>query len=123
MSTFNLEIFLGDLNVNLNEVELNNNMPVDDYYEKFYNIFKKIVDKSAPLRKVTRKEKQLHAKPWLTPGLLKSINHKNNLFKKLYKNYNEKLLKNHKHYRNLLNRTINTAKKTLLHEIHYRKQN
>ena len=96
MSPFNVEIFLGDLIVNLNEAELNNNMPVDDFYEKFYNTIKKIVDKYAPLRKATRKEKQLHAKPWLTHDLLKSINRKNNLFKKFYKNYNKKLLKTYK---------------------------
>ena len=56
------------------------------------------------------KRKQLLAKPWLTRGLLKSINHNNNLFEKLYKNYNEKLLENYKKYRNLLNRAINTTK-------------
>ena len=57
MNTFNVKIFLGNLNVNFNETELNNSMPVDDYYEKFYNTFKKIVDKFAPLKKATRKEK------------------------------------------------------------------
>ena len=62
MSTSNVEIFLGDLNVNLVEAEINNSMPVDDYYEKFYNTFKKIVNKYAPLRNATQKEKQLHAK-------------------------------------------------------------
>ena len=55
-------------------------MPVDDYYEKFYHTCKKVVDKYAPLRIATRKEKQLHAKPWLTRGRLNSINHKYNLF-------------------------------------------
>ena len=48
MSTFNVEIFLGDLNVNLYEAELNISMLVDDYYKKFYNTFKKVVDKYAP---------------------------------------------------------------------------
>ena len=85
MIAFNVEIFLDDLNVNLNETELNNSMPFEDYCEKFFNTFRKIVEKYAPLRKTTRKEKQLQAKPWLTRGLLKSINHKNNLFKKLQK--------------------------------------
>ena len=113
MSIFNVEIFLGDLNINLNEDELNHRIPVNDYYEKFYNTFKEVIDQFATLRKATRKEKELHTKLWLTRGLLKSIDHKNNLFKKLYKNYNKKLLKNYKNYRNLLNRTINrpTAKK------------
>ena len=31
MSTFKVKIFLGDLNANLNEADLNNSMPVDDY--------------------------------------------------------------------------------------------
>ena len=114
MRTFNVEIFLGDLNVNLNETELNNSMPVDDYYEKFDNTFKKIVDKHALLRKATRKEKQLHAKPCLTRGLFKSINHKNNLLKKLYKKYNKKLLKKYKNYRNLLIRTILIRQKNVI---------
>ena len=82
MSYFREEIFLGDLNVNFNEAELNNNMPIDNYNEKFYNTFKQVIDKYAPLRRATRKEKQLHAKLWLTCGLLKSINHKSNFFKK-----------------------------------------
>ena len=56
MSTFNVEIFLGDLNVNVNEAELNDSMSVDDYYEKFYNTVKKIVDKYASLIKATRKK-------------------------------------------------------------------
>ena len=68
-------------------------LPVDDYYEKFYNIFKKIVYKFARLRKATRKEKQLHAKPWLTRGLLKSANHKNNLFKIFTKTTTKSCLK------------------------------
>ena len=41
MSTFNVKILSVDLNANLNEAELNNSMPVDDYYEKFCNTFKK----------------------------------------------------------------------------------
>ena len=37
---FNVEMFLGDLNVNPNEAKLNNNMPVDDFHEIFYNTVK-----------------------------------------------------------------------------------
>ena len=42
-------------------------------------------------------------------SLLKSINHKNSLFKKFYKSYIEKLLENYKKISNLLNRTIKTV--------------
>ena len=104
MRIFNVETFLRDLNVKFNEAELNNSLTVNDYCEKFYHIYEKVHNEYASLKKVTRKEKQLKAKPWLTRGLLKSINHKNNLFKKLHKNYNEKLLDYYKCH-NLLNRT------------------
>ena len=41
INTFNVELFQGNLNVNRNEAELNISMLVDDYYEKFYDTFKK----------------------------------------------------------------------------------
>ena len=51
MSTYNTEIFLGDLNVKLNEAELNYSMSVDITMKNF------IFDKYASLIKATRKEK------------------------------------------------------------------
>ena len=55
MSAFNVEIFLDNLNVKLNETKLNNIMPVDDYYKKFYNTFKKGADKYVHLKKNNQK--------------------------------------------------------------------
>ena len=56
---------------------------MNDQFETFLSIFSKAVDKHATLRKASRKENRLQAKPWLTRRLLKSVQHKNILFNKL----------------------------------------
>ena len=58
------------------------------------------------LRKAKRKENRLKLKPWLAPGILRSIQKKNSVFKQLHKLHNEKLLQQYKSYHNVLNRTI-----------------
>ena len=116
MSNFDSEAFLDELSSKLNEVSLLNHTSVDDHFENFYDSFKSVVDAFAPLRKATRKEKQIHVKPWLTKGLLKSIKNKNNLFSKLHKKFSENALKVYKEYRNNLNRTIKLAKEKYYRE-------
>ena len=49
------------------------------------SIFKKTLYKHAPMRPMSRKEKRLNEKPWITRGILTSIKAKNRLFKKYYK--------------------------------------
>ena len=45
-----------------------------------------ILDKHIPLKKLSRKQQKLKAKPWITSDILKSIKTKNQLYKKLVKN-------------------------------------
>ena len=49
--------------------------------EKFINLSNEIIDIHAPI-KSTAKKSSVASKPWLTKGLLKSIETKNNLYKK-----------------------------------------
>ena len=49
----------------------------------FVDQIRQVVNKHAPLKKVSRKHKSLQKKPWLTTELLSSINMK----RKLYKTY------------------------------------
>ena len=86
MTKFDLDTFLCELFKDLSQLTLKYNIHVNDQFETFLSIFRKVVDKHAPLKKASRKEKRLHAKPWLTRGLLKSKQHKNILFNKLHKN-------------------------------------
>ena len=55
--------------------------------------------------------------PWVTKGLLKSINKKNNLYKKYLKNPSDRNLQSFKTYRNKLNMLIRKSKRR-----HYFKQ-
>ena len=66
MIKFDLDTFLFDLCKELSH--LNTNIHVNDQLETLRSIFRKVVNKYAPLRKASRQEKHLHAKPWLTPN-------------------------------------------------------
>ena len=48
----------------------------DEAYDMYQNKFIELLDKHAPMRKLTKKEKNLRKKPWLTSGLLTSIRRK-----------------------------------------------
>ena len=49
-----------------------------------------ILDKLAPIRKLTKREANLSQVPWLTKGILKSMNSRDNLHKKYLKEKNAK---------------------------------
>ena len=77
-----------------------------------------MVDLFAPQRNATRKEKELKLKPCLTPGLLKSIQTKNKMFKRLHKNSDNLVLtEKYKSYRNALNRLLRLAKRNYYHSV------
>ena len=74
------------------------------------NKVKYIVNKHAPLKKVTNsKMKQLN-KPWLTQGLLKSIKKKQKMYKSHFLSKNSMKIKEYKQYSNLLNKMKAKAK-------------
>ena len=67
----------------------------------------KLLDEMAPYRKLTRKEIELQQKPWITQGILKSMNKRDSIYKefaietddakklqlgKLYKEYRNKIV-------------------------------
>ena len=117
MTKFNLEIFLNALNDQLNFL-INSNISLShELYDKFVIKFENVVDEFEPMRKASRKENKLRCKPWLTCGLLKSLQIK----KKMCNNFRKKpdTSQNHKYkiYRNLLNRLIKQAKVDYYHNV------
>ena len=62
MSNFHLELFLQELEQQLRDAELENNDSVNQQFDKFCVTFNSVVNKFAPLRKASRKEKRLHGK-------------------------------------------------------------
>jgi len=98
-----LEEALSPWNFNTGSTVLND-------FDEFINIFQTIINKHAPLRKLSRREKQLQAKPWITRGLLISIKNKNRMFRKCYKCRDAKLIAQYKKYTNKLARLRKIAK-------------
>ena len=72
MKNFHLENFLIDLDEALSPLNFSTGSTVHNDFYEFVHIFQKIINKHAPLRKLSR-EKQLQAKPWITRGLLTKI--------------------------------------------------
>ena len=69
-----------------------------------------VVNKSAPLKKASRKEKNLSQKLWLSRELLSLIKQKNKLFKQLHKKFDEDIFQKYKKQRNTFNRELKRAK-------------
>ena len=52
-------------------------------------VFNSVLDEHPPMRPMSKKEKRLTDKPWITKGILTSIKTKNRLYKKYFKSKND----------------------------------
>jgi len=109
MKNFILEDFLIDLNEKLSKIKVDS-VNINADVSNISNIFKSVLDKYAPLRLMSRREKRLNEKLWITPGILKSIKTKNKLFRKLFKNNGSDSKTFYKKYLNKLTHIKNIAK-------------
>ena len=79
-------------------------------------VFNSVLDKHAPMRPMSRKEKRLTDKPWITKDIFTSTKTKNRLYKKYFKNKNDntKTFKQefYKKYLNKLTHIKNLTKRT-----------
>ena len=105
----------------------NVNEKYDTFFEKFYDVY----DACFPLQTVCDKKMPQLKRPWITKGILKSIRHKNKMYKislkapssqnKLnYKNYKNKLTSiirysKYKHYNDIFSSVQGDIKKTWSH--------
>ena len=76
MNNFNYEMFLEELENHLQVESFAESDPVNKQFEAFYKIFHETIDKFAPAKKASRKEKRIYFKPWLSKSILKSITKK-----------------------------------------------
>ena len=110
---FNAEEFLIDLNESLHlNISLQNDN-VHDLFQSFNDTFIFVLNNHAPMRKLTRKQKQIKNKPWITKGILISIKNKNKLLHKMIKSQTQQHKNEYQTYRNKLTHIIQLAKKTL----------
>ena len=86
-------------------------------YNKFIDKFNELYDECIPLRKCSVSRRKVPQSPWITKGLLKSINNKNKLYKEYLQCPNESRNVKFKTYRNKLNNLIRKSKR----EYFYRK--
>jgi len=80
-------------------------------YDKFLDTYKSIYNSSFPLKNISNKRAKLINKPWISKGLLTSIKHKSDLYKKFLKNPSEINNKIYKQYKNKLSYLLKIAKK------------
>ena len=100
-SIHNLFITTGAINChNFNEV-----------FAGFIKVIEKVIDLYAPFKKLSRKERKLRLKPWISRSLLTSIKHKQKLYITHFLKGNSEQQIYYKQYANKLNKTKIGAKK------------
>ena len=85
-------------------------------FETFNNVILQIINKHAPITTVSRKQKRLMSKPWITKGLFVSICHKQILYKTHFKSNNIEKIMFFKKYSNKLTHLKSLCKKRYFHE-------
>ena len=70
MKNFKAEHFIEDLNQTLNASLSSFDSTIHNQFEQFINSFTSVINKHAPLKLATRKERKLKTKPWLSSSLL-----------------------------------------------------
>ena len=87
-------------------------------YEMFNKKMNEILDTHVPLKKLNKKELRLQAKPWITPGIVKSIKRRDKLLRKFIttKEINRKN-ELHTQYKTLRNQIVSIIRKSK--KLHY----
>ena len=117
MKNFKAEHFIEDLNQTLNASLSSFDSTIHNQFEQIISSFTSVVDKHAPRKLATRKERKLKTKPRLSSSLFCSIKTKHKMYKSICKTYDETKYKNYKTYRIVLNRTIEKAKQKYYNEL------
>ena len=76
-----------------------------------------MVNKYALHKLATRKERKLKTKPWIFSILFCSIKTEHKMYKSICKTYEETKYKNYRTYRNVVNQTIEKAKRKYCNEL------
>ena len=88
---------------------------VDTVFQNFYLCIYELINKHAPLRKLTRKEIKLLSKPWVTPGIKASIRLKEKFYKRFLETRNIYFLTKYKFYRNKITQLLKDSKQNCYH--------
>ena len=109
--TFNHDNFEHDIsNIDFSTNTAMTDCELEVKYKTFQDSILQIINKHAPLKMLSRKQVKQQLKPWVTPGILKSISKKNQYYKKFLKTKNTFWYQRYKLYRDILNRLIRKSK-------------
>ena len=79
----------------------------DTHFNLFMQAISSVIEKHAPLQTMSRKQKRIQQKPWLTKGLLASIKNKQKLYQSYFLNGNAYEKSFYELYANKLTRVKN----------------
>ena len=96
---WDLDLYINDINA------------LDKKYEEFQSKVLNIINKHAPLKVKTKRQRKQLLKPWIMNGILKSIHNKNKLYKKYLKTKDNFWYQRYKKHRNMLNQVIRVSKR------------
>ena len=103
-------------NIDWNEILPTNGANASTIFQSFYNVVSKIIDKHAPVYKLSRKEAKSLAKPWITLGIKKSIKVKQKFYQKYLRSGNSYYLTKFKYYRNKITSLVKYSKLNYYHD-------
>ena len=109
MKNFKEEHFTNDLNT-LN-VQSSEKVTTNEMFNSLHKNFLHTLNKHAPLKYLSKREKKIRQKPWLTKGILKSIKVKRKFLKHFKDTQNKDYYNKYKIYRDLLNTLCRKSKK------------
>ena len=79
---------------------------VNDSFNTYFNKIESILNTMAPIRKLTKRERRLQQRPWITKGILKSMKTRDKLHKKASQSTDpvekQHIFNRFKKYRNLI---------------------
>merc|ERR1712208_14857 len=104
--------------MSISNVDWENALNISDTHEAynvFYNKIFKMYEACFPLKRLSRKRSR--DKPWISNGIKKSINRRNNLYRKKIQNPTLENTRKFTNYRNILNSCIEQAEVTYYQEI------
>ena len=108
LSQVEITNFNNELQTKINNLNFDNTN-VHELAEQLVDIYKDLIDKYMPLRKLSRKEKSFWFKPWLTRGIITSMNTRDALHRESLKSDNEEDHKYYKRYKNFVTRMQNKS--------------
>ena len=90
---------------------ISNDSNPSTFFDCFYTKISNIVDKHVPIKELSKKEKKVQSKPWITYGIRTSIQIKNTFYKKYLKTKYQFYFDRFKFYRNKINHLTRICKK------------